>query len=635
MRDSRILMLVVFSLAALATLTAAAGTGGAGDSGLLDAVRSSDARAVTAQLKAGADPNTRGDIGATALMYAAAFASADCVRILLDAGADVDASSSGGATALMWATGDAAKVRLLLDRRAAANARTKDGTTALVTAARRGNTDVMRLLLARGADPRTSALEKAELLRIAYGDHPEVRQILANAGVELKDVAQAAVPTLANYPVSNTDAIRALLDLGADPNPGGRFPIMGAAVFDGHLDTARLLAERGGNVNARGQHDVTPLMMAAAATRPEPAIVRLLIEKGADLAARDDAGRTALDWALLQGETPVARLLREAGGQTMAPPPPPPPGVEKPRDARAAVTAAVARLQPISPVLYERSKCVACHHQGLPLIAMKLASMRGIAVDAEAMAYPVRSITQVWNSRRENLMLARNRDGGGANELTYGLLSLAESGSPPNSTTDAVASNLASTQRTDGSWVFLDTRPPQADNSRIPFTAMAIRGLQAYGPPGQREENRRTLDRAREFLRKASPASTQDEAFKLLGLAWSRVPAGEISAQAKRLLALQRQDGGWAQLPTMASDAYATGQALYALHASGMSSTSGVYEKGVAYLLRTQLEDGTWFVRSRAFGFQPYFESGFPHGTNQFISVSATAWAAIALAYVL
>jgi hypothetical protein len=53
----------------------------------------------------------------------------------------------------------------------------------------------------------------------------------------------------------------------------------------------------------------------------------------------------------------------------------------------------------------------------------------------------------------------------------------------------------------------------------------------------------------------------------------------------------------------------------------------------VQYLLRTQLEDGTWFVRSRAFGFQPYFESGFPHGKDQFISAAATSWAAMALAY--
>jgi hypothetical protein len=40
--------------------------------------------------------------------------------------------------------------------------------------------------------------------------------------------------------------------------------------------------------------------------------------------------------------------------------------------------------------------------------------------------------------------------------------------------------------------------------------------------------------------------------------------------------------------------------------------------------------DGTWFVKSRAFPVQPYFETGFPHGRNQFIST-----AAIALAYAL
>lgn len=125
----------------------------------------------------------------------------------------------------------------------------------------------------------------------------------------------------------------------------------------------------------------------------------------------------------------------------------------------------------------------------------------------------------------------------------------------------------------------------------------------------------------------------QDEFFKLLGLVWAKASTAEISAQSRRLRELQLSEGGWSQLPTMAPDAYATGQALYALHASGMKPDDPVYRKGVAYLLRTQLEDGTWFVRSRAFGFQPYFESGFPHGADQFISASATAWAAIALGY--
>ena len=89
---------------------------------------------------------------------------------------------------------------------------------------------------------------------------------------------------------------------------------------------------------------------------------------------------------------------------------------------------------------------------------------------------------------------------------------------------------------------------------------------------------------------------------------------------------------GWAQLPTMAPDAYATCEALYARHLSGPSPKSAEYAKGLSYLLRTQLEDGMWFVRSRAFGFQPYFESGFPHGADQFISASATSRAVIGLA---
>ena len=115
----------------------------------------------------------------------------------------------------------------------------------------------------------------------------------------------------------------------------------------------------------------------------------------------------------------------------------------------------------------------------------------------------------------------------------------------------------------------------------------------------------------------------------------STAPTGTISSQRQRLLELQRDDGGWAQLPRIAADAFATGEVLYALHASGLPPDSSPYKRGVAYLLRTQLEDGTWLVRSRAFGLQPYLETGFPHGRDQFISAAATSWAVIALAYTL
>ena len=178
-------------------------------------------------------------------------------------------------------------------------------------------------------------------------------------------------------------------------------------------------------------------------------------------------------------------------------------------------------------------------------------------------------------------------------------------------------------------------RPPLAGRSPILYTALAVRGLKAYSPGGRREETAAQISRARAFLRIADPEDTQGESFKLLGLIWSGASASEIAAQAKHLASLQRKDGGWAQRFTMSSDAYATGQALYALNASGQPASTSVTRNGAQYLLRTQMEDGTWFMRSRAVGFQPYFETGFPHGRDQFISSAATAWAAIGLAHTL
>ncbi len=184
-------------------------------------------------------------------------------------------------------------------------------------------------------------------------------------------------------------------------------------------------------------------------------------------------------------------------------------------------------------------------------------------------------------------------------------------------------------QAADGSWPEFDVRPPLGGVSPIVFAALAIRGLDVYAPPALREEMKKRFGRGLEFLRKATPRDTQDESFKLLGLIWSGAPAAEISRQSERVRALQRSDDGWGQMPTMISDAYSTGQALYALHTGGLPPQTGAYKKGVAYLLRTQLDDGTWFVRSRAFPLQAYFESGFPAGS---IYLAATSWAAIALA---
>ena len=66
-----------------------------------------------------------------------------------------------------------------------------------------------------------------------------------------------------------------------------------------------------------------------------------------------------------------------------------------------------------------------------------------------------------------------------------------------------------------------------------------------------------------------------------------------------------------------------------------MQTKDPVYQKGVKFLLDTQAGDGSWYVKSRAPKFQPYFESGFPYGHDQWISSSGTAWATMALAMAL
>jgi hypothetical protein len=87
----------------------------------------------------------------------------------------------------------------------------------------------------------------------------------------------------------------------------------------------------------------------------------------------------------------------------------------------------------------------------------------------------------------------------------------------------------------------------------------------------------------------------------------------------------------------LASDAYATGMTLSALAETGIvwPETANAYGKGVRFLLATQAVDGSWHVASRAAKIQPYFESGFPYGQDQWISSMATGWATHALALAL
>src|SRR4051794_24327461 len=131
----------------------------------------------------------------------------------------------------------------------------------------------------------------------------------------------------------------------------------------------------------------------------------------------------------------------------------------------------------------------------------------------------------------------------------------------------------------------------------------------------------------------ARPQRSEEACFQVLGLHWAGEPAETMTAPIESLRHQQRKDGGWGQLPTLGSDAYATGEALYAL-AQLMKNPMAdpAWRRGLRFLLEAQEEDRTWHVARRAFPFQPTMKSGFPHHRDSWISAAATSWAVLALA---
>jgi hypothetical protein len=195
--------------------------------------------------------------------------------------------------------------------------------------------------------------------------------------------------------------------------------------------------------------------------------------------------------------------------------------------------------------------------------------------------------------------------------------------------------HLVTIQAADGRWVNNLPRPP-IQSSDVGATALAIQAIRQYGWPGRREEFDACVERARQWLRKVNAETNEESVFQLLGLHWAGESPEKLASLAGALLQRQRNDGGWAQLPTLASDAYATGQALHTLAQTvKLPTTDPTWQRGLRFLLAQQEDDGTWHVARRAFPFQPTMGSGFPHHRDSWISAAATSWAVLALTDVL
>jgi len=613
------------------------------------AVRNNDIASLRTLLKT-SDVNLRDKRGTTPLMYAAAFGSLDAMKVLLAAGADVNAKNAFDATALMWCVSDLGKARLLVAKGADANARSKQGSTPLLIAASDdGASEIVKLLLENGADVAASdESHETALNEAAYANDLATVKLLLRKGADVnaRDVT-GETPLMNAAAEGNAEMVGMLLARGADINAvsnkelglhvkngpialGLCTPLIMAAAYAG-LDTIQVLLDHGARVNAQDTRGMTPLMLAIASDRPDPRVVRLLLEKGADPKIKSGNGETALDWAKKFQNGPVMQALALARAEI-------PPATVKPARGRQvpelkeALGKSIALLQRVNANFMNTGGCFSCHGQNLTAMAVTAARASGLRVDEATAAEQVKSL-RLFLASTEQPLLQRGDPPGAPDVLEYALFHMAADGVAADRTTDAIIHNIAAEQRKEGNWhTDTNARPPLQDGD-FTRTAMAIRCLRLYGFAGRKAEFDRRIERAAAWLESATPRNTEDEDMQLLGLKWAGTDASRLQGRLRKLQAQQRPDGGWAQTPDLLSDAYATGQAIYTLHELGVSASDAACRRGVEYLLRTQLDDGSWHVRSRAPKFQPYFQSGFPHDHDQWISSAATAWAAMGLAY--
>ncbi|PYU30931.1 MAG: hypothetical protein DMG31_13045 [Acidobacteria bacterium] len=575
--------------------------------------------------------NLKGPGGSTPLMYAALYGEADSVGVLLKAGADPNIRNDAGATALMWAVDDAEKTRLLLESGADANARSEDARTPLLIAAGRfGSAAVVKLLLDRGANPSLAGLRGSPLSEAAYAGDATVLRMLIKRGADRK--MAGALPLFSAVQAKCVQCVDLLIESAGQDALNGALrafaPSRGNAI---DASTVKMLLDRGAGVNTRDAEGRTILMLAASSEAIPVETVKALIDQGADVKAKSADGQTALDFAKRLGDTPIVDLLikagvKEAGASTGRVPKPAPA-----KSPRAAVERSLPLLQRTDASFMRKAGCISCHNNSLTAMTVATARWNGITVDDQMARQQMKASESYIESWRERV-LQGIPIAGDVDTISYILVGLAAAKYPPDPATDALARFVKNRQSSDGRVRIRVHRPP-LESSDIQSTATSMRAMQVYSPAAQRTDYQKAVQLAADWLKKAQPTNTEDRAFQLLGLGWAGGNKELISTCAQQLLAEQRSDGGWAPLPSLASDAYATGQALVALTETGaLAVTEAAYQRGTRFLLNTQFEDGSWYVKTRSIPVQPYFDNGFPGEHDQWISAAATNWAAMALA---
>ncbi len=304
--------------------------------------------------------------------------------------------------------------------------------------------------------------------------------------------------------------------------------------------------------------------------------------------------------------------------------------LKNPNEVPISLSRGLPIIQKAAANYPKNRQCFSCHHQTLPMLAIVTARDRHFSIDEKLLQTQAEFTHQSFQGAYEALKAGKGI-GGRAMTVAYGLWALRLAEWHPDETTEAMVSYLLKTQHQDGYWAGQVTRPP-LEESHFTATVLATQGMDYYATESQRGPVDAAADKATVWLGSAAAKNQEDKVFRLWGLHSLSGKPEDVDTARKAVWAAQHEDGGWAQTDDMKSDAYATGQTLFVLQKTGLSTSDQAYLRGVQFLLKTQCPDGSWFVPTRSKPIQKDFDNGDPHGKSQFISTPATCWALSALA---
>lgn len=599
-------------------------------------IRANDLTGLKAAAKDPAFLTSKDNRGNSPLLLAAASGSAAAVEILLSRGADANQANSLGITPLIASATEPAKVKLLLAKGADVKAKSQVGQHALVVAA--GSpmaSESVRMLIAAGAPVNEPGARGTTPLLSAVGNSCAARnaELLLAAGANaaaLDGAGISAAHGTVNCPVA---LVREFINKGANVNAQNTFggavrhgptllvgitPLMFASA---HRDPAmvRMLLESGAKVDLLDARKMSALHYAVSNEEQDPEIVRLLLARGADPKAKDVTGADAITWARRFNRPEILAALGTS--------PSPAAASVATNGNGPGIPAAVQLLEKSSETFFKEGGCVSCHHSALVSLAGNYAAAADLDLAAQRAFRLTRQLGGIQSTLQQMLPAPGDID-----TMLYMLLDARGLNLAPSTETETVARYLVARQQPQGNFTMRGISRSPIEEADIHRTALAIWLLPQYADAALREQLAPRIQLATKWI-EAQPAHNLDEAaMKLLALRWGSAPSGQIDKARKQLLTMQSKDGGFAGRPGLTSEPYATGLAIFALRDGGrMPATDAVITRAAAWLKAAQLPDASWYQSSRSPKFQPYFESGFPHGHDQWISASATAWAVIGL----